>query len=127
LERNGWHILWEGAAVTVARRLPVVWDVAAETRLGDAGRLRVATRVRQDLWRALRRQRGFAPVVRVARDGAGLTVRAGGAVAGRYDAARLEALIAGLLADPGLRARWRGVPRRGAPAGGVSAGGAPPC
>jgi len=104
--RNGWHILRQGASVTVTRRLPVVWDVAAETRLPDAGRLRVAQQVRQDLWRALRRQRGFAPAVRVARDGAGLSVRAGGRVAAPHDRARLEAGIARLLACRAHRARW---------------------
>jgi hypothetical protein len=112
--RNGWHILREGAAVTVSRRVPVVWDVAAETRLPDAGRLRVAHQVRQDLWRALRRQRGFAPAVRVARDGAGLSVRAGGRVAAPHDRARLEAEIARVLSAPAHRARWRAAAGGGA-------------
>ena len=92
--------------MTVTRRLPLRWDVAAETALSHAGRLRVAHQVRQDLWRALRGLRGFAPAVRVAHAGAGLAVRAGGRVAGPLDRAFVEARIADLLADPAARARW---------------------
>jgi hypothetical protein len=44
--------------------------------------------------------------VRVARDGAGLSVTAGGRVAAPHDRARLEAQIARLLAEPARRARW---------------------
>ena len=105
-----WHILREGAAVTVTRRLPLRWDVAARTVLPPvlppARPLRLAAQVRQDLWRALRRQRGFAPAVAVVPEGAGLRLCAGGRVDAAHDRAALEARIAALLADPGRRARW---------------------
>ncbi|MEE4117794.1 MAG: DUF6497 family protein [Paracoccaceae bacterium] len=111
---DGWHILREGDAVTVTRRLPLRWDVAAETALPGAGRLRVAQQVRQDLWRRLRRLRGFAPAVRVARADGGLAVRAGGRVDGPLDRQGVEARIAELLADPAARARWLRCARAGA-------------
>jgi hypothetical protein len=80
--------------------------VAVETRLPDAGRARVAVQVRQDLWRALRHQKGFQPAVRVVREAGGLTLCAGGAVAAPHDRRALEERIAALLAEPRHRARW---------------------
>ena len=121
MARNGWHILTEPGGVTVSRAVPVRWDVAAETVLPEtvspetvlpetapnaARPLRVAHQVRQDVWRALRRQRGFAPAVRAVQVPDGLAVRAGGRVAAPHDAARLNAVIAALLEMPTLRRRW---------------------
>ena len=122
MARNGWHILTEPGGVTVSRAVPVRWDVAAETVLPEtvspetapngARPLRVAHQVRQDVWRALRRQRGFAPAVRAVRGPDGLAVRAGGRVAAPHDAARLNAVIAALLEMPALRRRWLASARR---------------
>lgn len=104
---KGWHILREEGAVTVARRVPVRFDVSAEAAFaGPLRKLALASQVRQDLWRALQAVRGFAPVVRVAEAGEGLLVTAGGQVEGRFDRARLEDKIAALLAEPGRVARW---------------------
>lgn len=103
---KGFHILREAGAVTVARRVPVRFDISAEARFGPLRKLALASQVRQDLWRALRQVRGFAPVVRVAEDDSGVTVTAGGQVAGRHDRARLEETIAALLANPDHVARW---------------------
>lgn len=100
-----WHILTSGDTLTLARHLPPRFDVVAETRLPAMGRRRLAHQVRQDVWRALRRVRGFSPVVEVTRDGAGLTLRAGGRVAGACPPA-LTDRIAGVLSDPANRARW---------------------
>ena len=113
MARDRWHVIEEAdGALTLARRLPVRFDLAAETVLGGGvGRRRLAHLVRQDMWRTLRHLRGFAPVVRVARVPGGLHVRAGGAVAGRLARADAEARIAALLADPGHRARWTGCRR----------------
>jgi len=106
--RDRWHMIEEEGALTLARRLPVRLDLAAETVLaGAVGRRRLAHLVRQDLWRALRDLRGFAPVVRVRRVAGGLHVVAGGAVAGRVPPGA-QAHIAGLLEDPRHRARWAG-------------------
>lgn len=95
----------DGPVLTLARRHPVRWDVSAETRLPDGNRAAIAHQVRQDLWRALRSVRGFAPVVQVTRDGQGLVVRAGGQLAGRA-APGLAVRVADLLEAPALRARW---------------------
>ncbi|MGK7754607.1 MULTISPECIES: hypothetical protein [unclassified Roseovarius] len=100
------HILREAGVVTVARRVPVRMDVSAEARFGPVRKLALASQVRQDLWRALQNVRGFAPVVRVAETGEGVTVTAGGQIEGRHDRARLEEIIASLLADPRHVARW---------------------
>ena len=107
MARAGWHILREEGALTLARRLPARFDVAAEAAFPPARKGRLAQQIRQDLWRCLQHLRGFCPVVRVEEDGAHLRVRAGGAVHARtYPKAQAEARIAALLADPGRRARW---------------------
>ena len=103
---RGFHILRETGAVTVARQVPVRFDVSAEARFGPLRKLALAQQVRQDLWRALRNVRGCAPVVRVVEAEGGVTVTAGGQVEGRHDRAGLEEAIATLLADPRHVARW---------------------
>lgn len=104
--RDRWHVIEEEGALTLARRLPVRFDLWAETVLPVTGRrLRLAHMVRRDLWRLLRRLRGFAPAVRVARVAGGLELRAGGAVAGGIPQGA-QAQIAAMLHDPGHRARW---------------------
>ncbi|MEQ9693824.1 hypothetical protein [Shimia sp. SDUM112013] len=106
MTRNRWHILRDNDTLTVARRLPVRFDVSAGTVLPSGSRLRMAQQVRQDMWRRLQGVRGFSPVVSVtAQDGA-LHVTAGGSIDGRFPRARVEEKIAGLLADPSCRARW---------------------
>ena len=106
--RSRWHVIeGEEDALTLARRVPVRFDLAVETVLpGTTGRRRLAHLVRQDLWRALQTVRGYAPVVQVRRDDGVMHVRAGGAVAGRCDRVRCEALIAAVLEDADNRARW---------------------
>ena len=106
MSRIHWHILHDGPVLTLARRLPVRFDLAVRTCLPEAGRLKVAHRVRQDLWRALQKLRGFAPVVRVERTGAGLEVTAGGQVAGAFCRAHAEGRIRSVLDDPCNRERW---------------------
>ena len=106
MTRNRWHILRDDTVLTLARRVPVRFDLAVRTCLPEAGRLRVAHRVRQDLWRALQALRGFAPVVRVERTGAGLEVTAGGQVAGAFSRAHAEGKIRAVLEDPRNRERW---------------------
>lgn len=106
--RGRWHVIEAEGALTLARRLPVRFDLVAETVLPDAvGRRRLAHLVRQDLWRMLRRLRGFAPAVRVRRVAAGLHVVAGGGVAGPVPPGA-QARVAWLLDDPRHRARWTG-------------------
>jgi hypothetical protein len=113
--RGGWHILRDGDTVTVARRLPVRFDLRATAAFPPAARLRLAHQVRQDLWRTLRDLRGFRPVVRVRTDAAGLCITAGGDVAGPFPRAQAEARISALLHDPRTRARWLAHARKDIP------------
>ncbi len=106
MSKTRWHIIRDGAELTLARRLPPRFDLSVSTRLPDAGRLRVAQQIRQDVWRALRGLRGFAPVVRVARRDGRLEVTAGGQVDGRFARAAAMECLSGVLEDPRNRARW---------------------
>ena len=107
MSRARWHVQRDGARLVLARHLPARFDVSAETVLPDAGRERVAQQVRQDMWRALQRQRGFSPVVEVVSGANGLSVRAGGRVdTERFDRKGLEARISALLEAPENRHRW---------------------
>ncbi|MCB1358144.1 MAG: hypothetical protein KDK53_17190 [Maritimibacter sp.] len=101
-----------GDGGVVLARGPVRFDVSAETFLPPALAGRIAHQVRQDLWRALRRLRGFAPVVAVTPRADGLRVVAGGAVAGAIPPGT-AARIAAVLDHPGNRARWIAHARRG--------------
>lgn len=96
----------------VLARGPVRFDVSAETRLAVASPGRIAHQVRQDLWRALRQLRGFAPVISVTPVDDGLRVVAGGAVAGAIPPGT-AAQIASVLDHPANRARWIAHARRG--------------
>lgn len=107
MARRRWHILREERALTVARALPVRFDVSARDVLPAARKGRLAMQIRQDMWRQLQHVRGFVPAVRVEEDGAHLKVRAGGAVYARtFPKTALEAQIAALLASPAHRDRW---------------------
>ncbi|WP_226626917.1 hypothetical protein [Alloyangia pacifica] len=107
MQVKGWHMQREGEVVTLARRSPARFDLRVETLLPPVARLeRLAHQVRQDMWRALRDLRGFAPVVRVQPCAGGVTVEAGGEVAGALPRKVVEARIAEVLEDRGNRARW---------------------
>ena len=115
MSRGRWHVLREGPVLTLTRALPPRFDVVAETRMPMARRGRLAGQIRQDLWRALRHQRGFSPVVEITGRAGALAVRAGGRVSVRpFDRAGLEARISELLADRACRARWLRCAGRGA-------------
>lgn len=101
-----WHILTEDGALTMARRVPVRFDLRVSTQLEGGDKLRLARQVRQDVWRALRDLRGFAPAVRVEDCGEGVQITAGGQVDGRCPHAAARSRIGAVLEDPGNRARW---------------------
>ena len=112
MARRCWHLIHEADdALTLTRRLPVRFDLAVVGHLPEASRARVAHRLRQDLWRALRTLRGFAPVVRIWREADGLRVKAGGAVVGPFERANAEARVAALFEDRARVARWTGSGR----------------
>lgn len=103
---SGWVTDRDGAALVVSRHGRLRLDVVAETVLpGTLRKGRVAHAVRQDLWRALQRVRGFSPVVRVEDLGGSLRVCAGGQVDGAM-APGLAGRIVELLEAQDLRARW---------------------
>lgn len=106
--RKGWREQEVNGVLTVSRHLPVSFDLAVETVLPAVGsRRRLAHQVRQDMWRALRDLRGFAPAVRVASEAGHLRLTAGGSVAAKtFPRARCEAVLRSLLEDPRARARW---------------------
>lgn len=102
---DGWHILDDGAALTLARRLPPRFDLSEARQFPPLRRHVLAHEIRKDLWRALRDVRGFTPVVEISRDEDGLSVRAGGAC----DAAlpkTAQGRLAAVMDCPARRARW---------------------
>lgn len=107
MARHGWHILREGPVLTLARRLPVRFDLVAEADFAPGRRLRLASQIRQDMWRKLQGLRGFSPVVEVTQTEIGLHVRAGGALPKGPNPAYAVSQLETLLADPALRARWQ--------------------
>jgi hypothetical protein len=107
MTRKTWHILEEDGALIMARRVPVRFDLGVTTHLPGGDRLRLAQQVRQDVWRALRDLRGFAPAVRVTDYAGGLEVMAGGQVDGVIPRKTAEARIAEVLENPSNRARWQ--------------------
>ena len=113
--RGGWHILRDGDTVTVARKLPVRFDLRATATFPPARSLRLAHQVRQDLWRILRDIKGFRPVVRIRTDASGLCITAGGDVAGPVPKMQVEARMSALLHDPRARARWLAHARKDIP------------
>ncbi|AUJ63695.1 hypothetical protein B9057_04950 [Aestuarium zhoushanense] len=106
MAQSRWHTIRNEGVVTHARRLPAHFDVSAETTFPLLRRGRLATQIRQDLWRALKGLRGFSPVVEVRTQEGGLVVRAGGSVAGPFPATSTQSVIADLLTDTTKRARW---------------------
>ncbi|MEO0681076.1 MAG: hypothetical protein AAF192_11750 [Pseudomonadota bacterium] len=109
----------EGAAQAFAE---AAWLIAPPAEGAAARwRRRLARQVRQDLWRALRRVRGFAPEVRVETCDAAdapaasapgtpaqalVRVRAGGRLVRSGAERQVREAAAALLADPALRRRW---------------------
>lgn len=102
---RGFHTLRDAWTVTVARRLPPRFDVVAEASYPPARKGRLAHQIRQDLWRALRGQRGFSPVVEVRETAQGVHVRAGGQLDAKVNP-ELSARIGALLHDPAFFQRW---------------------
>ena len=103
--KKGWHIIKTEGQVTVSRRLPARFDVSATTELAGGNPVRLATQIRQDMWRAVQGLRGFSPVVQVTDVDGKFQVEAGGELMGRVPS-NLSAEIAAVLEDPAKRARW---------------------
>lgn len=112
MSRARWHILRDGAQITLARHVPPRFDFAVRTTLGAGDPIRLAHQIRQDLWRALQAMRGFSPVVRLAPSGQGWGVIAGGRAMGPVPAA-LRVVAQNVLDHPQNRARWVRYAARG--------------
>lgn len=107
MARTKWHILTEDGALTLARRLPVRFDLAVQTQLPRCGRRRLALQIRQDMWRLLQDLRGFAPIVRVEQMAGGLQVTAGGQVdQAPFPKRCSEEKLRQMLSDRNNRSRW---------------------
>lgn len=106
--RNRWHIRTRAdGAVILARRWPIRQDVGAETHLPGGDKLRLAHQIRQDVWRALQKVRGFSPIIIVADCMNGRHIWAGGQLDPACSApANLALRLHEVLDDPERRARW---------------------
>ena len=105
---NMTHLIRNGPTLTLACRMPIRWDMEARAHLGAGplSRTRVAPQIRQDIWRALQKLRGFAPLVEVTEVAGGYDLRAGGTVAARFPRAHTIAGILEVLRDRDRQARW---------------------
>lgn len=109
---TSYHIHQAPNALTLARHAPARFDVAAEAAMpGAADLLRLAHQVRQDVWRAVRRLRGFSPVVEVTQTDDTLRIRAGGRALPPISPKAAEAIQA-VLDCPRNRSRWLNHARR---------------
>ncbi|MCV6585187.1 MAG: hypothetical protein OIF47_06605 [Marinibacterium sp.] len=110
---RGWHILRDGAVVTLARQMPARLEIEAQTDLpgGPVDPVKLAHQIRQDLWRALQRLRGYSPVVRIELFDDRIHVRAGGRALTPVPS-DVALRIARVLDDPKNRARWMRFARR---------------
>lgn len=107
MRNPGWHILRDDRAVTLARHLPVRMDLRVSATIAapkPVSRTALAHQIRQDVWRAVQRLRGFSPVVRVGQTGAAIAIEAGGRCAGPAGGAADR--IADVLANPANQRRW---------------------
>lgn len=99
---KGWYHGQVGDAIVVSRLWPARFDIVAETVLNVRNPIRLAHQIRQDVWRALRHLRGFAPAVQIAADGA---VVAGGQLGFAPSLADVGCLE-NVLGNPQNRLRW---------------------
>mmetsp|Transcript_27766 Transcript_27766/g.51722 ORF Transcript_27766/g.51722 Transcript_27766/m.51722 type:complete len:113 (-) Transcript_27766:1263-1601(-) len=102
---KNWHITQSAGRVTLSRHLPPRFDFAVHTHLPQGNPRRLAHQIRQDLWRALQRVRGFSPVVQLDQTPEGWAVTAGGRVLGKI-APATQAKASAVLQHAGHRARW---------------------
>ncbi|MEM7073840.1 MAG: hypothetical protein AAGA28_01830 [Pseudomonadota bacterium] len=103
---RGWHLDRQEGRVLLSRRRPARFDVCASTSLPPMRLVPLVHMVRQDIWRALRQLRGFAPVVAACAKEGGVVLHAGGQVAGRPARGAVEDMLRDVLEDGRNRARW---------------------
>lgn len=115
-----WAVIEEDGSSTLAPMgVAPRWDLLAEAALpcgvapSPRQRRRIAHQVRQDVWRALARLRGFVPVVRVTHDQGRVAIRAGGCLMTGRPTARDTARIDDILNDKNNQRRWMAFAARG--------------
>ena len=109
---TSYHIHRVPNALTLARHAPARFDVAAEVTIaGAADLLHLAHQVRQDVWRAVRRLRGFSPVVQITTTDDMIHIRAGGRALPPVSPTA-NSRIQAVLDDPANRSRWLKYARR---------------
>ena len=101
----GWITQKTSERVLVCRRLPARFDLSVEAYFPLCRMGRLAHQIRQDMWRAMQRVRGFSPVVEIRSFEEEVHVRAGGRVLGAVSPAT-GPRIADILEDTANRARW---------------------
>ncbi|MCT4556976.1 MAG: hypothetical protein N4A61_02840 [Pelagimonas sp.] len=107
MSRSKWHIQTEEGALTLARSLPVRFDVSAQVMLPRCSKRRLAMQIRQDMWRLLQNLRGFSPIVRVEDAGDMLRVTAGGRMDQRaFPKGKSEEKLRDMLAGRQKNIRW---------------------
>lgn len=105
MTRRSWQMSCTDGVTTLARQMPVRFDIVAETTLPQAPHGVVAHQIRQDIWRALQAVRGFSPVISVRDEGELIRIRAGGRLAVPVTDA-LRGRIQDVLDNPANRRRW---------------------
>ncbi|QDY69576.1 hypothetical protein [Qingshengfaniella alkalisoli] len=105
---NHWYISHSREEVTLARVLPVRFDLSAEITMPVLRKTVLAHEVRKDVWRSLQGLRGFSPVVTVREELRGLRIIAGGRIENAKSVPpSLQSRLEAVLNDPHRQARWR--------------------
>ena len=110
---TAWSVIHQGGRTLVSpARGPARWDVTVPRHLPSHTttprlRARLATQVRQDVWRAIARVPGFVPLVSVEAGPGGLCLTAGGCLrAPTGHRPTIAAAIAAVLDAAANRTRW---------------------
>lgn len=107
MSRSKWHIQRDEDALTLARNLPVRFDIQAQAELPRCGKRRLAMQIRQDMWRLLQDLRGFSPIVRVEEAGESLRVTVGGRMDQQnFPRGKAEEKLREMLSDRKNAIRW---------------------
>ena len=95
-----------GDTFVVCKRLPVQFDLLAETNLPPCRSQKLALQIRQDMWRLLQNVRGLLPAVEVTGRETVIYVRAGGQLTCSVHVRSAQAKLQDMLDDPTYRQRW---------------------
>ncbi len=95
-----------GASPTALAGVGIVLPLASDPHAPGRFAAALARQVRQDVWRALRRVRGFVPEIEVVLFPGRVAVTAGGALRAGPAPPTAGPAIAALLGDPARHRRW---------------------